>query len=108
VSAPALSPAAALSWLRSLSVDLRASAVLGPDGALLAGDAGLAERVAPIFGAAAPAATAGARAVAEARDGAVFAVRSARHTVAVDVGPRALERLVRADLRAALAALDGS
>jgi hypothetical protein len=45
--------------------------------------------------------------VVEARDGDLLTVRSDRHAVAAALGPRALERLVRADLRAALAALDG-
>jgi hypothetical protein len=100
VSARALSPQAALAWLRSLSVDLRASAVLGADGAVLAGDAELAARVAgPLE--AAPAE------VTEVRAGDVLAVRSARHTVVVALGPQALERLARADVRAALDALDG-
>jgi hypothetical protein len=105
--------------------------VLGADGALLAGDADLGRRAATILAAgapspavpggapalearaplvpeasAAPAREARAAPVLEARDGPVFVARSSRHAVAVDVGPRPLERLVRADLRAALSALD--
>ncbi|HEX2102254.1 MAG TPA: hypothetical protein VHF51_01280 [Solirubrobacteraceae bacterium] len=78
----------------------------------MAGDAELGRRAAAVLEASAPApvepaANARASTVVEARDGDLLAVRSARHTVAVAVGPQALERLVRADLRAALAALDG-
>jgi hypothetical protein len=108
VSARALSPAGALGWLSSLSIDLRASAVLDAGGARLAGDADVARRAAALLEAtpAAPGEAARARAV-EARDGDLLAVRSERHAVAAALGPRALERLARADLRAALAALDG-
>jgi hypothetical protein len=40
-----LTPSLALALLRELSVDVRAAAVLGPDGRLLAGDGQLADRV---------------------------------------------------------------
>jgi hypothetical protein len=112
VSGAALTPTAALAWLASLSVDLRATAVIGADGACLAGDEALARRAAALLAAAASG-TAGAARTADApgsvevRDGDVLAVRSDRHGVAAALGPRALERLARADLRAALEALDG-
>jgi hypothetical protein len=99
VSAGALSPEGALAWLGSLSVDLRAAAVFDATGACVAGDAKLARRAAAALDAAPGALT------AAGADG-VLAVRSERHAVAAAVGPRALERLVVADLRAALDALD--
>jgi hypothetical protein len=108
VSGRAVAPAGALAWLASLSVDLRAMAVLDAGGACLAGDADLARRAAALVAAGAPGPAAGAPgSVVEARDGDLLTVRSDRHAVAAALGPRALERLVRADLRAALAALDG-
>jgi hypothetical protein len=100
VSGAALSPAGALAWLASLSVDLRATAVLDAAGGCLAGDAELGRRAAACL----EAAGAGAK---EARDADLIAVRSDRHVVAAALGPKALERVTRADLWAALAALDG-
>ena len=81
----ALSPAGALGWLGSLSIDVRAAAVLDADGAVLAGDPALAH------------AEAGAE---------VIVARSQRHAIVVRTGPRALKRLLEADLRAALAGLE--
>jgi hypothetical protein len=99
MSAP-LAPPVALAWLASLSIDLQAAAVLDACGALLAGDEALGGRAA--------AALAAAPDASEVRDGDLLAVRSARHAVAVAVGPHALGRLVRLDLGAALEALDAS
>jgi hypothetical protein len=117
VSAARLSPAGALAWLHSLSIDLRAAAVLGHGGDCLAGDAALARRAAALLGGASGAGAAGAGSgapgaapsgtVAEVRVGDLLAVRSDRHAIAVALGPCALERLARADVRAALTALDG-
>ena len=81
----ALSPAGALGWLGSLSVDVRAAAVLDAEGAVLAGDPALAQ----------------ARAGAD-----VMVVRSERHAIVVRTGPRPLKRLLEGDLRAALAGLE--
>ena len=81
----ALSPAGALGWLGSLSVDIRAAAVLDADDAVLAGDPGLAR-------------------TGEAAD--VMVVRSERHAIVVRTGPRPVKRLLEADLRAALAELE--
>jgi hypothetical protein len=81
----ALTPAGALGWLASLSIDVRAAAVLDAAGAVLAGDPALAQ-------------------AGEARD--VMVARSARHAIVVRTGPRPLKRLLLADLRAALAALE--
>jgi hypothetical protein len=126
VTGPALSPEAALAWLRSLSIDLEATAVVdvgaapdaaaasqaggrdavpgdasvgraGARGAVLAGDAALGRRAAQAL-AAMPGAT-------EVDHGDLLAVRCGRHAVSASVGPLALRRLVRADLAAAAAAL---
>jgi hypothetical protein len=94
-----LSPEAALAWVGSLSIDLRAVAVLDAAGAVLVGDAGLGRRAA--------AALTAAPETREVEDGDLMVVRSARHALAAAVGPRALRRVTRSDLAAAAAALDG-
>jgi hypothetical protein len=81
----ALTPAGALGWLGSLSIDVRAAAVLDAEGAVLAGDPGLAG-------------------VPEGGD--VLVARSERHAIVVRTGPRPLERLLEADLRTALDGLE--
>ena len=81
----ALTPAGALRWLGSLSVDMRAAAVLDAEGAVLAGDPALAR------------AQAGAD---------VMVARSERHAIVVRTGPLPVKRLLEADLRAALAGLE--
>jgi hypothetical protein len=80
-----LTPRAALGWLQSLSVDIRAAAVLDVAGGVLAGDPALA---------------------AARDDTGLLAARSDRHTILVRSGPKALRRLLLADLRAALDALE--
>jgi hypothetical protein len=97
MSAAALSPAGALAWLRSLSIDVRAAAVLDASGAVLAGDPALGDRAA--------AALAAAPDAAEVREGDLLAVRAGRHAVAAALGPLALVRLARSDLAAAAEAL---
>ena len=82
----ALTPAGALGWLGSLSIDVRSAAVLDADGTVLAGDPGLA--------------------AAAGTD--VIAVRSDRHAIVVRIGPKALKGLLTADLRAALDALENA
>jgi hypothetical protein len=82
-----LTPDAALGWLRSLSVDIRQAAVLDASGALLAGDTVLA---------------------GTPRGRHVLAARSERHAIVVRHGRRALEGLLRSDMEAALAALEGA
>jgi hypothetical protein len=82
-----LTPETTLGWLRSLSVDIREAAVLDASGAILAGDPALAD------------APPGRR---------VLVARSERHAIVVRHGRRALEGLLRADMEAALAALDGA
>jgi hypothetical protein len=81
----ALTPAGALGWLRSLSIDVRAAAVLDADGTLLAGDPALAG--------------------APEGEG-VMVARSDRHAIVVRTGPRPLTRLLQADLRTALEGLE--
>ena len=81
----ALTPGGALGWLRSLSIDVRAAAVLDADGGVLAGDPALA---------------------GAAEGGDVIVARSETHAIVVRTGPRPLERLLRADLRSALDGLD--
>jgi hypothetical protein len=104
----ALTPDAALGWLRSLSIDIIAGAIVDANGTLLAGDAELA-RSGP---AARPHEAGDAASASDAervRSGAqshLVSARSERHAIVVRVGPRALERLVRADLQAALEALE--
>ena len=82
---PCLTPEAALGWLRSLSVDIRAAAVLDAAGAVLAGDGTLAG--------AAP----GRR---------VLVARSDRYAIVVRHSRRAMDGLLRADMDAALGALE--
>jgi hypothetical protein len=86
-----LTPHAALGWLRSLSIDLRALAILDADGAVLAGDAALARA---------------SEAPKRRGDEGLIVARSGQHAIVVRPGPKALERLVRADVQAALEALE--
>ena len=81
----ALTPTGVLGWLESLSIDVRAAAVLDADGAVLAGDPALA---------------------GVPEGGSVVVARSERHAIVVRTGPRPLERLLRADLRTALEGLE--
>ena len=101
MSAAALSPAGALAWVRSLSIDVGEAAVLDAAGTVLAGDPGLGAR-----------ATAALRAAGATTDdvhvGALMAVRAGGHAVAVALGPLALERLARLDLETAAKALGGT
>jgi hypothetical protein len=81
----ALTPAGAIGWLGSLSIDVGAAAVLDAAGTLLAGDPALAG----------------------APDGGnVVVARSEAHTILVRTGPRPLRRLLEADLRTALEGLE--
>jgi hypothetical protein len=102
---PALTPARALDYLRELSADIRAGAILGADGALLAGPDALAAPARELLEAADDAidvhVTTG--------DGAVFAARDDRHAIVLACGRFALPSLARYDLRMVLADLrDGS
>jgi hypothetical protein len=110
VSAAALSPEGALAWVRSLSIDVRAAAVLDASGAVLAGDPALGARAAEALraaGAARAPGSAGPVTGDSVHVGDLMAVRAGGHVVAAAVGPLALGRLVRCDLAAAAEALGG-
>ena len=80
-----ITPEAALGWLRSLSVDIRAAAILDAAGSVLAGDT----------------------AIAAAKPGrGVIVAQSDRYVVVLTHGRKALAGLLRADAEAALAALE--
>ncbi len=100
----ALTPAHALDYLRTLSADIRAGAVLGPGGELLAGAPELAEPARTLL-AAAPHADDVEVATGDAW---VFAARSDRHAVVLVCGRFALPALIRYDLRMVLADLAGA
>jgi hypothetical protein len=100
---PALTPELALEYLRELSADIRAGAVLDADGELLAGPPEFAEPARTLLAAAGDAIDVH---VATA-DGAVFAARDARHAIVVACGRFALPSLARYDLRMVLADLAG-
>ena len=84
---PPLTPEAALGWLRSLSVDIRSAAVLDIAGAVLAGDRTL---------------------TGAAPERRVLVARSERHAIVVRHRRRAMVGLLRADMDAALAALEAA
>ena len=95
---PRLTPAQALAYLRELSADVRAGAVLDARGGLLAGDAALAPAAAQL------AAALGTEEAGQARrpGGAVFALRAGGRTAVLACGPHALAALVLHDLGRAL------
>jgi hypothetical protein len=84
----------ALAYLATLSADLRTAVVLGPDGAVVAGDATIAAATLALVRDAGPAV---AR-QAPHGDGRLFAARSAVHAMGLVVGPHALEAVVVHDL----------
>jgi hypothetical protein len=100
---PALPPALALDYVRELSADVRAVLVLDGAGRLLAGPPQLAGPARALLTAA------GAAAELEAVRGAgvVCAVRTADHAAVAVCGRFAIAAVVRQDLRAAVAALEG-
>ena len=100
---PALTPALALEYVHELSADVRAAVVLDAGGALLAGPAELAAPARALLDAA------GGAAELEdgSADGVVCAVRSDAHAAVAVCGRFAIGGVVRQDLRAALAALEG-
>jgi hypothetical protein len=99
----ALTPAHALEYLRTLSADIEAAAVLAADGSLLAGPEELAEPARALL-AAAPESDDLEVSTAEHS---VFAARSDAHAVVLVCGRFALPALVRFDLRMVLADLAG-
>lgn len=92
-----------LAYLATLSLDLRAAAVLDATGGILAGDPGAAAATAALV--------AGAEAGRAHRvphvDGSLYAARSGTHAVGLVVGPHALEAVVVHDLLATLDDLRG-
>ena len=99
----ALTPALALDYVRELSADVRAAIVLDGAGRLLAGPPQLADLSRDLLAAAGDA----AELEAATGDGVVCAVRSTEHAVVAVCGRFAIAAVVRQDLRAAVAALDG-
>ena len=89
--------------MRELSADVRAAIVLDAAGALLAGPAALADPARALL-----AAGAGADELeAASGEGVVCAVRSPDHAAVAVCGRVAIAGVVRQDLRAAIAAIEG-
>jgi len=101
---PALTPALAVDYVRELSADVRETFVFGAGGELVAGPAGAEAAARALLDAARDA----AEIEAVAPDGVVCAVRSGGRSGVAVCGRFALPGIVRQDLRAALAALDGA
>jgi hypothetical protein len=100
---PGLTPALALDYVRELSADVRAALVLDAGGELLAGPAGLHGAARALLAAAGGA----VELEAGGGEGVVCAVRSDAHAAVAVCGRFAIGAVVRADLRTALAALEG-
>lgn len=102
MTAPPLTPARALAYLRELSLDVRAAVVLDAENAVLAGDSDLVPRARALL----DGAQAGER-VARTGGTATLAVRAPSGlAIVVAAGPLALEPLLLHDLRTVLADLD--
>lgn len=101
--APGLTPALALDYVRELSADVRAGVVLDAGGALLAGPDELAAAASAVLEAGGDA----AELEAATADGVVCAARSAGHAMVAVCGRFAIPAVVRGDMRAALAAVEG-
>ena len=98
----ALSPELAIAYVRELSADVRAAVVLARNGAVLAGESGLA-------GPAHAFATAlgeHAEAVVRTDTAVVFGARTADHSMLVVASTLSLEGPTRLDVQAALQALE--
>jgi flagellar basal body rod protein FlgF len=100
----ALTPELAVGYLRELSADIRAAAVLTAAGEPLAGEAELTDAARRLL-AAAPGA---AEIEVASAGGVVHAARSDRHAVVAVCGRFALPSLVRYDLKVVLGELAGS
>jgi hypothetical protein len=98
-----LSPDLALDYVRELSADVRAVLVLDAAGEPLAGPPALAAPARALLDAGGDA----AELEAGSEQGVVCAVRSAAHAAIAVCGRFAIGGVVREDLRAALAALEG-
>jgi hypothetical protein len=97
----ALSPELAIAYVRELSADVRAAVVLARNGAVLAGEPGLAP-AAMAFAAALDPAT---DAVIRTPDGVVFGARSRDHSLLVVASSLSLEGPTRLDSWAAVNAM---
>jgi hypothetical protein len=100
---PALTPSLALEYVHELSADVRAGVVLDAAGALLAGPPPLADLARALLDAGGDA----GELEAATADGVVCAVRTSDHAAVAICGRFAIAGVVRQDLRAALAALEG-
>ncbi len=100
---PALTPALALEYVHELSADVRAGIVLDAAGDLLAGSPELADPARALLSAGGDA----GELEAATPDGVVCAVRGTGHAAVAICGRFAIAGVVRQDLRAALAALEG-
>ena len=100
---PALTPARALEYLRELSADIRAAAVLDASGRVLAGGEAMGEPARELLAAAGDATDVHVT----TEDGAVFAARDDHHAIVLACGRFALPSLARYDLRMVLADLSG-
>jgi hypothetical protein len=97
----ALTPELAVDYLRELSADIRAVAVLSADGEPLAGAPELAKAAGALLGAAPEA----AEIEVSTAGGAVHAARSDEHAVVAVCGRFALPALIRYDLKVVLGEL---
>ena len=97
----ALTPQLAVDYLRELSADIEAVAVLTPDGRPLAGDAAVLDAAGALLAAAPDA----AELEVATGGGAVHAARSAEHAVVAVCGRFALPALIRYDLKVVLGEL---
>jgi len=100
---PALTPALALEYVHELSADVLAGAILDAAGELLAGAPELAGPARTLLDAGGDAAELEVATV----DGVVCAVRTPAHAAVAICGRFAIAGVVRQDIRAALAALEG-
>src|SRR3954447_23536609 len=100
---PRLTPALAVDYLRELSADIRAVAVLTADGEPIAGAAHITAAARDLL-AAAPGA---AEIEVDTPAGAVYAARDGHHALVAACGRFALPALIRYDLKVVLSELAG-
>jgi hypothetical protein len=100
---PALTPSLALEYVHELSADVRAGVLLDAAGDLLAGPPPLADLARALLDAGGDA----GELEAATADGVFCAVRTSDHAAVAICGRFAIPGVVRQDLRAALAALEG-
>ena len=98
-----MTPELAADYLRELSADIRAVAILAPDGTPLAGEPELASAARRLLDAAPDA----AEIEVASAGGTIHAARSDEHAVVAVCGRFALPALIRYDLKIVLAELAG-